>query len=177
MTSAAWGKAVLAATTVTCRERRILVDRGCHTGTVKTASVGHQATLPGPCRVARVPAKCTLSASVARSGLLPARAGAVGLFYRVRAHRGRQGECRSDARSALRQPGLRFAAGVLAAQARRDLREALGRAVGEGFSHVILDGKIRPADRCMEKAISVKGEVIDLWYSGKARTRGATFRP
>jgi hypothetical protein len=33
---------------------------------------------------------------------------------------------------------------------------------------VILDGKIIPADRCKEPAVSVKGEVIDLWYSGKA---------
>jgi hypothetical protein len=42
----------------------------------------------------------------------------------------------------------------------------------EGFSHVILDGKIIPADRCREKVISVKGEVIDLWYSGKAHAHG-----
>jgi hypothetical protein len=41
----------------------------------------------------------------------------------------------------------------------------------EGFSHVILDGKIIPADRCKEPALSVKGQVIDLWYSGKAQRR------
>ncbi len=29
---------------------------------------------------------------------------------------------------------------------------------------MILDGKIIPCDRCKEPAISVKGEVIDLWY-------------
>jgi hypothetical protein len=64
---------------------------------------------------------------------------------------------------------------VLAAQA-PDLREALERAAGEGFSHVILDGKIVPADRCKEKTLSVKGEVIDLWYSGKAHTHGGNIQ-
>ena len=59
---------------------------------------------------------------------------------------------------------------VLAAQA-PDLRQALDRARDEGFAHVILDGKIIPCDRCKEPARSVKGEVIDLWYSGKASGR------
>src|SRR5437588_1116463 len=36
---------------------------------------------------------------------------------------------------------------VLAAQA-PDLRDALGRARDEGFSHVILDGKVIGCDRC-----------------------------
>jgi hypothetical protein len=57
---------------------------------------------------------------------------------------------------------------VLAAQA-PGLRETLERARDEGHSHVILDGKVVPADRCREKTISVRGEVIDLWYSGKAQ--------
>jgi hypothetical protein len=52
-----------------------------------------------------------------------------------------------------------------------DLRHALERAKGEGFSHVVLDGTIIPCDRCREPAISAKGEVIDLWYSGKAQRR------
>jgi hypothetical protein len=69
---------------------------------------------------------------------------------------------------------------VLAQQA-PDLSEALGRARDAGFSHVILDGKLIPADRCKESAVSVKGEVIDLWYSGKAHTHGgnvqAVFAP
>jgi DDE superfamily endonuclease len=64
---------------------------------------------------------------------------------------------------------------VLAEQA-PDLREALARAQGEGFSHVILDGTIVPADRCREKTISVQGEVIDLWYSGKAHTHGGNIQ-
>ena len=64
---------------------------------------------------------------------------------------------------------------MLAEQA-PDLREALERAVDEGFSHVILDGKVVPADRCREKTISVQGEVIDLWYSGRAHTHGGNIQ-
>jgi hypothetical protein len=64
---------------------------------------------------------------------------------------------------------------VLAEQA-PDLRQALERAKDEGLSHVILDGKIIPADRCKEPALSVKGEVIDLWYSGKAHTHGGNIQ-
>jgi hypothetical protein len=59
---------------------------------------------------------------------------------------------------------------VLAEQA-PDLREALERAK-EGFSHVILDGTVIACDRCKEPTLSVKGEVIDLWYSGKAHSHG-----
>jgi hypothetical protein len=59
---------------------------------------------------------------------------------------------------------------VLAEQA-PDLRQALERATGEGLAHVILDGKVIPCDRCKEPAVRVKGEVIDLWYSGKAQRR------
>ncbi len=50
---------------------------------------------------------------------------------------------------------------VLADQA-PDLREALEHAKDKGFSHLILDGKIIPCDRCKEPAVSVHGEVIDL---------------
>jgi DDE superfamily endonuclease len=57
-----------------------------------------------------------------------------------------------------------------------ELSEALERAKDEGFSHVILDGKIIPCDRCKEPAVSVKGEVIDLWYSGKAHTHGGNVQ-
>jgi hypothetical protein len=64
---------------------------------------------------------------------------------------------------------------VLAEQA-PDLRSVLERAKDEGFSHVILDGKIIPADRCKEPAVSVKGEVIDLWYSGKAHVHGGSIQ-
>jgi hypothetical protein len=64
---------------------------------------------------------------------------------------------------------------VLAAQA-ADLHEALERAEAEGLPHVILDGKIIPADRCREKTISVKGKVIDLWYSGMAHAHGGNIQ-
>ena len=64
---------------------------------------------------------------------------------------------------------------VLAEQA-PSLHQALERAQGEGLPHVILDGKIIPCDRCKEPAVSVNGEVIDLWYSGKAHTHGGNIQ-
>jgi DDE superfamily endonuclease len=64
---------------------------------------------------------------------------------------------------------------VLAEQA-PDLHQALERAQDEGLPHVILDGKIIPCDRCKEPAVSVKGQVIDLWYSGKAHTHGGNIQ-
>ena len=64
---------------------------------------------------------------------------------------------------------------VLAEQA-PDLHQALERAEDNGFAHVILDGKIIPCDRCKEPAVSVKGQVIDLWYSGKAHTHGGNIQ-
>jgi hypothetical protein len=59
---------------------------------------------------------------------------------------------------------------VLAEQA-PDLHDALRRAKNEGMTYIILDGKIFSADRCSEKTTSVKGEQIDLWYSGKATAK------
>lgn len=64
---------------------------------------------------------------------------------------------------------------VLADQA-PDLHQALERARQEGFSHVILDGTVIPADRCREKTLSVRGEAIDLWYSGKAHVHGGNIQ-
>jgi len=64
---------------------------------------------------------------------------------------------------------------VLAAEA-PDLRQALERAKDEGLAHVILDGKVIACDRCKEPAVSVKGQVIDLWYSGKAHTHGGNIQ-
>ncbi len=64
---------------------------------------------------------------------------------------------------------------MLAAQA-PDLHQALERAQEEGLPHVILDGKIMPADRCKEPAISVKGQVINVWYSGKAHCHGGSVQ-
>ena len=57
-----------------------------------------------------------------------------------------------------------------------DLHQALERAQDQGFSHVILDGKIIPCDRCKEPAVSMKNQVIDLWYSGKAHTHGGNIQ-
>jgi len=38
------------------------------------------------------------------------------------------------------------------------------------------DGTIIPVDRCKEPALSAKGEVIDLWYSGKAHAHGGNIQ-
>lgn len=57
-----------------------------------------------------------------------------------------------------------------------DLHEALKRAKSRGFSHVTVDGTVIVWDRCKEPAVSVKGEVIDLWYSGKAHAHGGNIQ-
>jgi len=64
---------------------------------------------------------------------------------------------------------------VLAAQA-TDLHTALRRVAAEGWSHVILDGKLFDCDGLTETTISVKGEVIDGWYAGKPRHFGANIQ-
>ncbi|QOC94888.1 transposase family protein [Micromonospora craniellae] len=64
---------------------------------------------------------------------------------------------------------------VLAAQA-TDLHTALRRAAADGWSHVILDGKLFDCDRLTETTLSVKGETIDAWYSGKHRDFGANIQ-
>ena len=64
---------------------------------------------------------------------------------------------------------------VLAEQA-PDLHRALERARDEGLPHVILDGTVIPCDRCKEPTLSVKGEVIDVWYSGKAHCHGGNIQ-
>jgi DDE superfamily endonuclease/Helix-turn-helix of DDE superfamily endonuclease len=69
---------------------------------------------------------------------------------------------------------------VLAAKA-PDLHEALKRVADEGWSHIILDGKLFATDGLAETTTSVKGATIDAWYSGKHRDFGANiqalFRP
>ncbi|WBB95269.1 transposase family protein [Solwaraspora sp. WMMA2080] len=64
---------------------------------------------------------------------------------------------------------------VLAAQA-EDLHAALRRVAADGWSHVILDGKLFDCDRLTETTLSVKGETIDAWYSGKHRDFGANIQ-
>jgi DDE superfamily endonuclease len=62
------------------------------------------------------------------------------------------------------------------ANAAPDLHEALERATGRGFSHVILDGTIIPAGQCRQKTLSVQGELTDVWYSGKAHCHGGNIQ-
>ncbi len=75
--------------------------------------------------------------------------------------------------TAYRYPGEVI---VVLADEAPDLSQALERAGGEGLPHVILDGTIIPADRCREKTLSVRGEPIDLWYSGKAHAHGGNIQ-
>lgn len=69
---------------------------------------------------------------------------------------------------------------ALSAQA-PDLHQALTRVAADGWSHVILDGKLFRTDRLTETTTGVKGEQIDAWYSGKHHAFGANlqalFRP
>jgi DDE superfamily endonuclease len=64
---------------------------------------------------------------------------------------------------------------VLAGEA-PDLREALERARKEGLPHVVLDGAVIACDWCKEPAVRVQGEVVDLWYSGKAHAHGGSIQ-
>jgi hypothetical protein len=74
-----------------------------------------------------------------------------------------------------RATAYRYVDEVMAERA-PELPQALERARADGVALVILDGKIIPADRCRQKTVSVKGEVIDLWYSGKARRQGGSIQ-
>jgi hypothetical protein len=62
-----------------------------------------------------------------------------------------------------------------------DLHEALQRVAAEGWSHVVLDGKLFRTDRAAATTLSVKGETINSWYSGKHHRPGglvqAIMRP
>ncbi|MEU1241759.1 hypothetical protein ABZ388_15505 [Micromonospora parva] len=62
---------------------------------------------------------------------------------------------------------------VLAAQT-PTLHDALRRDAADGWSHVILDGKLFDTDRLAETTVSVKGDTIDARYSGV--TAGAELR-
>jgi len=69
---------------------------------------------------------------------------------------------------------------VLAAQA-PDLHEALAEVAEQGWSHVVVDGKVFRTDRTAETTTSVRGQEINTWYSGKHRAFGgnvqAVMRP
>jgi hypothetical protein len=70
---------------------------------------------------------------------------------------------------------LHEAIDVLAAQA-PDLHQALQRVAGEGWSHVVLDGKVVDCDRLHDKTMSRKGTTIDAWYSGKTHDFGGNIQ-
>ena len=55
-------------------------------------------------------------------------------------------------------------------------KPSLERALAEGVPYLILDGKIVDTDRCREKTLSRKGEVIDLWYAGKTHDFGGNIQ-
>jgi hypothetical protein len=56
---------------------------------------------------------------------------------------------------------------VLAARA-PDLHDALARGQDEGWSHVVLDGKVVDTDRLRVKTLSKKGKTINLVYSRRS---------
>ncbi|WP_225854157.1 transposase family protein [Micromonospora sp. ALFpr18c] len=64
---------------------------------------------------------------------------------------------------------------VLAAQT-PTLHDALARVAADGWSHVILDGKLFDTDRLAETTSSVKCDPIDAWHSGKYRDFGANIQ-
>ena len=64
---------------------------------------------------------------------------------------------------------------VLAARA-PDLHDALARGQDEGWSHVVLDGKVVDTDRLRVKTVSKKGKTIDAWYSGKTHDFGGNVQ-
>ncbi len=64
---------------------------------------------------------------------------------------------------------------VLSAQA-PDLHTALQRVADQGWSHVILDGKLFATDRLAQTTTSVKGHTIDAWYCGKHHDFGANIQ-
>lgn len=64
---------------------------------------------------------------------------------------------------------------VLADQA-PDLHQALQQAHEHDMAYVILDGTVITSDRLNAKTTSVRGETIDLWYSGKAHTHGGNIQ-
>ena len=64
---------------------------------------------------------------------------------------------------------------VLAEQA-PDLHDALELVAAQGWSHVVLDGKVFRTDRCAETTTSAKGETINAWYSGKHRAPGGNVQ-
>jgi hypothetical protein len=55
---------------------------------------------------------------------------------------------------------------VLSEQA-ADLHTPLRQVADQGWSHVVVDGKLFASDRLAEVTTSVKGDTIHAWYSGR----------
>jgi hypothetical protein len=143
--------------------------------------IAYRATLDVPRELAWFVAKLLLAER--RRGGTPRGSGALTCFWQavlgLRWFRGRTGaEALARDHIISRATACRYLDEVIAVLAGQapDLREALKRAQDEGFSHVILDGTVIACDRCKEPAVSVKGEVIDLWCSGKAHCHGGNVQ-
>lgn len=67
------------------------------------------------------------------------------------------------------------AIGVLADRA-PELTDALTQVAADGWSHVILDGKVVATDRLTSTKTSIKGTTIDAWYSGKTHAFGGNIQ-
>lgn len=57
-----------------------------------------------------------------------------------------------------------------------DLHEALVEVAEQGWSHVVVDGKLFRTDRCAETTTSAKGKTVNSWYSGKHRAFGGNIQ-
>jgi len=57
-----------------------------------------------------------------------------------------------------------------------ELPEALRRVADEGWSHVVLDGKVFRTDRCAEAATSAKGAEMHAWHSGRQWAFGGNIQ-
>lgn len=57
-----------------------------------------------------------------------------------------------------------------------DLHEALESVAAQGWSHVVLDGKVFRSARCAQTTTSAKGVEIDSWYSGKHHAFGGNVQ-
>ena len=70
---------------------------------------------------------------------------------------------------------LHEAIDVLAEQAPA-LHQTLQHGREQGWSHLVLDGKIVDTDRVAGAVTSTKGRTIDAWYSGKTRDFGGNIQ-
>jgi hypothetical protein len=64
---------------------------------------------------------------------------------------------------------------VLAATTPR-LHDALSQAATDGYTYIILDGKVFTSDRCATTVIGKKNKPVHAWYSGKHRAFGANIQ-